>query len=85
MHLAFDRHGLEHHPDAELCAVGSPVFDELLGLLRMRGDLHTTVPVIPDELGPSPFRHTATISLVRRQTDSGRQLERTSNFPRDRR
>ena len=67
MHLAFDRHGLEHHPDAELCAVGSPVFDELLGLLRMRGDLHATVPVIPDEAGPSPFQHAATISLVRRR------------------
>ena len=67
MHLAFDRHGLEHHPDAELCAVGSPVFDELLGLLRMRGDLHATVPVIPDHPGPSPFQHAATISLVRRR------------------
>lgn len=67
MHLAFDRHGLEHHPDAELCAVGSPVFDELLGLLRMRGDLHATVPVIPEDLGPSPFRHAPSISLTRRR------------------
>lgn len=67
MHLAFDRHGLEHHPDAELCAVGSPVFDELLGLLRMRGDMHATVPVIPDDLGPSPFRHAPTIRLIRRR------------------
>ncbi|MGB5796479.1 MAG: SNF2-related protein [Mycolicibacter algericus] len=67
MHLAFDRHGLEHHPDAELCAVGSPVFDELLGLLRMRGDMHATVPVIPDDIGPSPFRHASGTTLVRRR------------------
>lgn len=67
LHLAFDRHGLEHHPDAELCAVGSPIFDELLGLLRMRGDMHATVPVIPADLGPSPFRHSPTITLARRR------------------
>jgi superfamily II DNA or RNA helicase len=67
LHLAFDRRGLENHPDAELCAVGSPVFDELLGLLRMRGDMHATVPVIPDDLGPSPFSHAPTITLVGRR------------------
>jgi hypothetical protein len=67
MHLAFDRYGLEHHPDAELCAVGSPVFDELLGLLRMRGDLHATVPVVPDDPGPTPYRHAASTNLVRRR------------------
>ncbi len=67
LHLAFDRLGLEHHPDAELCAVGSPVFDELLALLRMRGDMHATVPVIPEEVGPSPFSHAATTTLVRRR------------------
>ncbi len=67
MHLAFDRYGLEHHPDAELCAVGSPVFDELLGLLRMRGDLHASVPIIPDDIGPTPYRHSANASVVRRR------------------
>ena len=67
MHLAFDRYGLEHHPDAELCAVGSPVFDELLGLLRMRGDLHATIPVIPDDPGPSPIKHAANTRLIRRR------------------
>lgn len=67
MHLAFDRIGLEQHPDAELCAVGSPVFDELLGLLRMRGDMHATVPVIPEDIGPSPYKHAPTLKLVRRQ------------------
>lgn len=67
MHLAFDRFGLEHHPDAELCAVGSPVFEELLGLLRVRGDMHATVPVIPDDLGPTPYRHVPNIRLVRRR------------------
>jgi hypothetical protein len=67
IHLAFDRLGLEQHPDAELCAVGSPVFDELLGLLRMRGDMHATVPVIPDDIGPSPYRHASTLTLLRRR------------------
>ena len=67
MHLAFDRFGLEHHPEAELCAVGSPVFDELLGLLRVRGDMHATVPVIPEEIGPTPYRHSESIQLVRRR------------------
>lgn len=67
LHLAFDRNGMEHHPDAELCALGSPVFDELLGLLRVRGDMHATVPVIPDDPGPSPFHHSPSTTLVRRR------------------
>ncbi|GLD03054.1 hypothetical protein Mkiyose1088_49200 [Mycobacterium kiyosense] len=72
LHLAFDRLGLEQHPDAELCAVGSPVFDELLGLLRMRGDMHATVPVIPDDIGPTPFEHAPTMTLRgRRLVPSG--------------
>lgn len=67
MHLAFDRLGLEHHPDAELCAVGSPVFDELLGLLRVRGDMHATVPIIPDDIGGSPLKHAPNVTLTRRR------------------
>ena len=67
LHLAFDRLGLDHHPEAELCAVGSPVFDELLALLRMRGDLYATVPVIPEDIGPSPFKHSDRISLLNRR------------------
>jgi superfamily II DNA or RNA helicase len=67
IHIAFDRKGMEHHPEAELCAVGSPVFDELLGLLRMRGDMHATVPVIPDDPGPSPLKASPTTRLVRRR------------------
>ncbi len=67
MHLAFDRIGLKQHPDAELCAVGSPVFDELLGLLRVRGDIHATVPVIPEDIGPSPYKHAPSLTLVRRR------------------
>ena len=67
MHLAFDRLGMDHHPDAELCAVGSPVFDEILGLLRVRGDMHATVPVIPDEIGDSPLKRAANLTLMRRR------------------
>lgn len=66
LHLAFDRHGLEHHPDAELCAVGSPVFQELLGLLRERGDLNVTVPTPPDA-GKSPSKSSDAIELVARR------------------
>jgi superfamily II DNA or RNA helicase len=67
LHLAFDRIGMEHHPDAELCAVGSPVFEDLLGLLRMRGDLHATVPVIPEVDGASPYLHSASTTLLMRR------------------
>lgn len=67
MHLAFDRIGMEHHPDAELCAVGSPVFDEILGLLRMRGDMHATVPVVPDDIGDSPLERADNVTLLRRR------------------
>ena len=67
LHLAFDRIGLDHHPEAELCAIGSPVFDELLALLRMRGDLYATVPIIPEDLGPSPLRHSDRMSLISRR------------------
>lgn len=67
MHLAFDRLGLEHHPDAELCAVGSPAFDELLGLLRMRGDMHATVPVIPEDIGLSRIAHAPNTKLLSRR------------------
>lgn len=67
LHLAFDRKGLEYHPEAELCAVGSPVFDELLALLRMRGDLYATVPVIPDDPGPSPLSHSDRVRLLSRK------------------
>lgn len=83
LHVAFDRLGMEQHPDAELCAVGSPIFDELLALLKMRGDMHATVPVIPEDPGPSPLRHSADIRLVQRRfvsakTWSGRATFRTT-------
>lgn len=66
IHLAFDKDGLEHHPDAEICAVGTPVFDEILGLLRVRGDLSATVAE-PPEPGPSPIEHSPDITLVSRR------------------
>lgn len=83
LHVAFDRLGMEQHPDAELCAVGSPIFDELLGLLKMRGDMHATVPVIPEDPGPSPLRHSPNIRLVQRRfvsagTWSGQATFRTT-------
>ncbi|OBK27430.1 helicase [Mycobacterium asiaticum] len=67
LHIAFDRLGMEQHADAELCAVGSPVFEELLGLLKERGDMHATVPIVPDDPGPSPLRYSPDLTLVERR------------------
>lgn len=52
--LAFSPEGLDHHRDAELCAVGSEVFDELLGALEDRGEVLVEVPPVP-ELDPGPL------------------------------
>ena len=63
VHMAFGRGGLEEHPDAELCAVGSPIFVELLGLLRERGDMHVRAPVLPSVETIIPHPHTDRIVL----------------------
>lgn len=66
LHLAFDRAGLEAHPEAELCAVGSEVFDEIVESLRLRGDLHATLAV-PPAISPDPrIPHTDDTQLVAR-------------------
>lgn len=66
LHLAFDRAGLEAHPEAELCAVGSEVFDEIVESLRLRGDLHATLAV-PPTISPDPrIPHTEDTQLVAR-------------------
>lgn len=66
LHLAFDRAGLEAHPEAELCAVGSEVFDEIVESLRLRGDLHATLAA-PPAISPRPqIAHTDDTELVAR-------------------
>jgi superfamily II DNA or RNA helicase len=56
LHLAFTSEALQQHADAELCAVGSEVFEELLDALRDRGDLHARIvrSVTDDELRAIP-------------------------------
>ena len=66
LHLAFSPEALDQHPDAELCAVGSEVFDELLLALRLRGNLHGTV-ANPPEISAAPrIKHAPWIRLVSR-------------------
>lgn len=48
LHLAFGVQGLEHHRDAELCAAGSEVFEEIVGSLEELGDLNARMPKLPD-------------------------------------
>ncbi|MCX7620704.1 MAG: SNF2-related protein [Acidimicrobiales bacterium] len=48
LHLAFSADGLAVHPEAELCAAGSAVFDELLEMLRERSDLVAFMPQTGD-------------------------------------
>lgn len=41
--VAFTSAALDYHPEAELCVVGSEIFDEVLEVLREHGDLTGTV------------------------------------------
>lgn len=66
LHLAFDRTGLDEHPDAELCAVGSEVFEEMLSALRLRGDLHCTVARVPAPCGDPLLPHADNVRLAAR-------------------
>lgn len=66
LHLAFDRQGLDEHPEAELCAVGSEVFEEIVRSLRRRGDLHAEVAVPPSVSPTSPTPHDDAVELVSR-------------------
>ena len=44
LHVAFHPSGLSQHPAAELCAVGSDLFEEMVDHLREAGDLLIKVP-----------------------------------------
>ncbi|MEV5693054.1 SNF2-related protein [Micromonospora globbae] len=67
--LAFTNAALDHHPEAQLCVVGSEIFDELLEVLRERGDLAGTVAVVPDVHQKPAIAHSPDVHLVKRHLE----------------
>ncbi|WP_165435764.1 SNF2-related protein [Micromonospora violae] len=67
--LAFTNAALDHHPEAQLCVVGSELFDELLEVLRERGDLAGTVAAIPDLHQKPVLAHSLDVQLVKRHAE----------------
>ncbi|WFE36633.1 SNF2-related protein [Micromonospora sp. WMMD975] len=67
--LAFTNTALDHHPETQLCVVGSELFDELLEVLRDRGDLAGTVAVLPHLHQRAVVAHTAGLRLVKRHVE----------------
>lgn len=66
LHLALTHRAVEDHPDAELCAVGTEIFEEMLWALRLRGDLAGWIvqrPVVSQEPG---IEHTRDVRFVER-------------------
>ncbi|GAA1817468.1 DEAD/DEAH box helicase family protein [Planosporangium flavigriseum] len=74
LYLAFTNAALEHHPEAELCVVGSEVFDELLRVLRERGDLTGSVRTLPAVHSDPVTPHAAMVRLA------GRRIEPTEDW-----
>jgi superfamily II DNA or RNA helicase len=69
LHLAFTSAALDHHPDAQLCVVGSDVFDDILAAQRERGDLTGSVARLP-ELHQRPLlAHDPGLTLVSRHAE----------------
>lgn len=66
LHLAFSTDALGEHPNAELCTVGSALFDELLSAIRRHGDLLARVPVVPELEGRAPLSAVDGLSFVDR-------------------
>ncbi|MEU4772679.1 SNF2-related protein [Micromonospora sp. NPDC023644] len=67
--LAFTNVALDHHPEAQLCVVGSELFDELLEVLRERGDLAGTVAQIPEVHQRPALAHSPDVQLVKRHIE----------------
>ncbi|MFI7207740.1 SNF2-related protein [Micromonospora aurantiaca (nom. illeg.)] len=67
--LAFTNAALDHHPEAQLCVVGSEIFDELLEVLRERGDLAGTVAAIPEVHQQPVVAHSPRVQLVKRHVE----------------
>lgn len=69
LYLAFTHAALDAHPEAELCVVGSEVFDEIMHALRERGDLTGTVARIPTtDLRPR-IAHVPHVNLVEQRLE----------------
>jgi len=66
MHLALSPDALDLHPDAELFAVGTEAFDEVLGALRLRGDLLGSIIEPPDISQVPIIDHVPEIEISRR-------------------
>lgn len=66
MHLALSPDALDLHPDAELFAVGTEAFDEVLGALRLRGDLLGSIIEPPDISQVPMIDHVPEIEMSRR-------------------
>lgn len=58
LHLAFDGGALDIHPDAELCAAGTEIFELLVLSLSERGDLLAEMPPTPDLADQAFVDHT---------------------------
>ncbi|MGR6320060.1 SNF2-related protein [Micromonospora soli] len=71
--LAFTNAALDHHPEAQLCVVGSELFDELLEVLRERGDLSGTVAAIPDVHQKPAVAHSLDVQLVKRHIEPAQE------------
>ena len=83
LHLAFGAEGLELHRDAELCAVGSEVFEDLVASLNERGDLVAVLPDIPAAGPVSSVAHSERLSHRRhrpRCRDVGQHRHEVATF-----
>ncbi|HEY3672014.1 MAG TPA: hypothetical protein VGN51_13840 [Acidimicrobiia bacterium] len=67
--LAFNRPAIESHGHAELCAVGTEVFEEMLLSLRELGDLHGRMPALPQIPAKSKLAHDLNLTFVERRVD----------------
>ncbi|MEO8697889.1 MAG: DEAD/DEAH box helicase, partial [Acidimicrobiales bacterium] len=66
LHLAFSPQGLDQRVDAELCAVGSEIFEELVATVHERGTLVGLVPQFPAAANEPAFAHAPDVHLVGR-------------------
>ncbi|MEO5843132.1 MAG: SNF2-related protein, partial [Acidimicrobiales bacterium] len=64
--LVFSPQGLDAHRDAELCAVGSEIFEELVAILHERGELIGRVPEFPADPDEPAFAHAPDVRMVGR-------------------
>ena len=69
LHLAFTNAALDHRPDAQLCVVGSEIFDDILETQRERGDLTGSVAELPHVHQAPTTAHDPGVRLVWRRVE----------------